>query len=63
MLRDTEEAKEVMLPVKDNHLTILSEELVEKFISDVSEMKIDEVVKAIRDKPKEWTTFRPLKFL
>lgn len=61
-LKIPEEIKEVMNQIENGNLTILSERLVEKFVTDVSDMDIDIVEKEVKDKPEEWTKIRPLKF-
>ena len=58
-----ENAKVSMLPTENKKLTILSENLVDKFISDVSDFDIDKVAKEIKENPEKWTTFRPLKIV
>ena len=58
-----ENAKVSILPTENKKLTILSENLVDKFISDVSDFDIDKVAKEIEENPEKWTTFRPLKIV
>ena len=50
-------------PTENKELTILSENLVNKFIDDVSVLDINKVVKEVEYKSEKWTTFRPLKII
>ena len=47
---------------KENlELKILSLPLVEKIITDISSMQLDDIAKQVQNNPEKWTTFRPLK--
>lgn len=46
---------------KDGELVILSMELVDKMIFEISNMDIDEVAKQVEENPKKWTKIRELK--
>ena len=49
---------------KDNlNLKILSMELVEKLIDEISSLDIDEIVKETKKDYEKWTKIRPLKYL
>ena len=47
---------------KENlELKILSLPLVEKIITDISSMQLDDIARQVQNDPEKWTTFRPLK--
>jgi hypothetical protein len=56
-----EKVKNQVFSKDEGELKILSEELVTKFISDVSELDIYEVEKEVMEDPVKWTTMRELK--
>lgn len=49
---------------KDNlNLKILSMELVEKLIDEVSSLNLDKIVEETKENPKKWTNIRTLKYI
>lgn len=46
---------------KDGELVILSMELIDKLVFDISKMDIDDIAKEVNENPKKWTTMRELK--
>lgn len=58
-----EEVKDVMIPVKNKELSLLSMQMIDEFIEDVSKIDIDTVVQEIKQKDEKWTKFRPLKII
>ena len=47
---------------KENlELKILSLPLVEKIITDIWSMQLDDIARQVQNDPEKWTTFRPLK--
>ena len=48
---------------KSGDLVIITEDLIDKLIRDISEMDIDEISSKIMKNPKEWTKMRKLKRL
>ena len=46
---------------KEGELVILSMELIEKLVNDISEMDLDEIAKQVNEDPVKWTTMRELK--
>lgn len=47
--------------LKEGELVILSMELIDKLILEISKMDIDEIAKEVNDNPVKWTTVRELK--
>lgn len=58
-----EKVKDSVFFKDEGTLKLLSKELVEKIIDEVSEYKIDNVVKLIKKNEEEWTKIRPMKRL
>ena len=56
-----EKAKEKVASKTEGNLKILSRELVEQFIEDVSELDLDEIACDINRNPEKWTKIRKLK--
>ena len=56
-----EKAKEKAKFKENGKLVILSKELVDRFISEVSELDLDEVEKDVNNNPDKWTKIRKLK--
>ena len=49
---------------KDNlNLKILSMELVEKLIDEVSSLNLDKIVEETKEEPEKWTKIRTLKYI
>ncbi len=46
---------------KEGNLVILSFELMEEMIEDISNMNLEDIASDVRDNPIKWTTFRELK--
>ena len=46
---------------KDGELVILTLDLMNKMIDDISKMDLDEIAKDVNEKPEEWTKMRELK--
>ena len=58
-----EKVKSKVFYKKEGKLTILSKELVEKFIKEVSELDLDKVADEVKNNPEKWTKIRELKRL
>lgn len=56
-----EKVKKQVFYKKEGTLKILSKELVEKFIKEVSELDLDKVAEEIKNNPEKWTKIRELK--
>lgn len=56
-----EKVKSKVFYKKEGTLTILSKELVEKFIKEVSELDLDKVAEKVKKNPEKWTKIRELK--
>jgi hypothetical protein len=56
-----EKVKKQVFYKKEGMLKILSKELVEKFIKEVSELDLDKVAEEIKNNPEKWTKIRELK--
>ena len=48
---------------KEGELKILSKEVIEKMIEDISKMDIDEVAREVKENPEKWTKIRELKYI
>lgn len=44
-----------------NNPKILSEQIVNSVVEDISKMDIDDIAKKVKENPEEWTKIRPLK--
>ncbi len=53
--------KYVHTDVKNKKLKILSKELIDKFIEDLSNLDLEHIKEEIMEDPEEWTKVRPLK--
>lgn len=42
---------------------ILSKDIIEEFIGDVSDMDLDSVAEQVKENKEKWTTYRPLKYI
>ncbi len=58
-----EEIKPYVFFKNEGKPKILTKELVEKFIEDVSNLDLDIVEKQVKENKEKWTTYRPLKFI
>jgi len=53
--------KYVYTDVEGKSLKILSKEVVDKFIKDLSNLNLEKIKEEIVTNPEEWTKVRPLK--
>lgn len=56
-----EKVKKYVFFKNDGELKILSLPLIENFIKSASDMQIDEICEEIKQNPRKWTNFKPLK--
>ena len=56
-----EKVKDKVFYKENGELVILSMELVDRLIYDISKMDIDNIAKEVMDSPMKWTVMRPLK--
>jgi len=56
-----EKIKDYVFFKEGNNPKILSEQIVNSVVEDISKMDIDDIAKKVKENPEEWTKIRPLK--
>ena len=56
-----EKVKNQVFFKENEELKLLSRELVEKIINEISEYDIDDIAKKVIEEPEKWTKIRPMK--
>lgn len=58
-----EKIREYVFFKEGSNTKILSEQIVNSVVEDISKMDIDDIAKKVKENPEEWTKIRPLKHI